>query len=72
MDLELATTEDILDELRRRQMRFVFAGVENTNDTRCARVFCAGLGTGRQDLLRLIRQLHFLFQSTDDAALEND
>jgi len=74
MDLELATTEDILSELHRRQMRFVFAGVENSNDVRCSRVFCAGLGKGRQELLPLIRQLHFLFRAADDAesAMDND
>ena len=74
MDLELATTEDILSEFHRRQMRFVFAGVENSNDIRCSRVFCAGLGQRRQDLLPLIRKLHYLLRAADDAesAVDND
>jgi hypothetical protein len=65
MDLALATTDDILNELQVRQMRFVFAGVENSNDPHGSRVFCAGQGMGRQDLLRLIRELRVLFQAEE-------
>lgn len=34
MNLELATTEDMLAELKRRQMHFVFIGEQNTNGPR--------------------------------------
>ena len=66
MDLELATTDDILAELRRLQMRFVFAGIENSNDARCSHIFCAGQGMSRHDLLQLIRQLRGLVEAEDD------
>ena len=70
MDLAWATTDDILNELRLRQMRFVFAGIENSNDPRCSRVFCAGQGMGREDLLELTRELRaLLLRDGADAAV---
>ena len=68
MELELATTDDIIAELRKRRMRFVFAGVENTNDARCAAVFSAGQARSRGDLLRMIRMVHDVFAKQDEAS----
>lgn len=71
MDLQLATTDDILNELHQRRMRFVFAGVENTNDPGSARVFCAGQGPCREDLLSLLQQLQLLFQAGSDSDIND-
>ena len=38
MDLELATLNDMVDELRRRQMRFVLVAVEPNNHASAATV----------------------------------
>lgn len=54
MDLELATTCDIIHELQRRGMRFVFVGVENTNSNREDLACLAGQGSSPQDVLELI------------------
>ena len=54
MDLELATTEDILMELKRRQKHFVFIGEQNTNSQH-GEVIYAYQGTSRRKLARLLR-----------------
>jgi hypothetical protein len=66
VELALATTDDILEQLRGRGMRFVFAGIENSNRPHGARIYCAGQGMNRQDLLHLVRELHVLFQVDED------
>lgn len=54
MELELATVNDIVEELRRRNLRFVFVGVEATN-TREHTAVVAGAG---RDLVELLRMLN--------------
>ena len=71
MDLELATLSDIMLELRKRDLRFVFAGLEASNDPGHGQVMCAAQGASRQDLLRLIGQLHELFSSERDSDIND-
>jgi hypothetical protein len=54
MDLELATTTDIVEELLRRQLRFVFVAVENANCDPGRSAYLAGQGLSTDDVLRLI------------------
>ncbi len=54
MDLELATSEDMLMELERRHMHFVFIGAQNTN-SRQGEVVYAYQGTSHRELARLLR-----------------
>jgi len=56
MDLEWATTPDMIEELRRRGARFVFVGMQQTNRTADKQiVWVAGQGTSPADLLRLMK-----------------
>ena len=55
MDLELSTTEDIINELRKRRMRFVFIGAINTNIKTDAPTLVASQAIDRKDIFRLIR-----------------
>ena len=44
MDLELATMDDIVDELRRRRLRFVLVARESSNSGRSDTAWIAGAG----------------------------
>ncbi len=54
MDLELATTHDILMELRRRKMHFAFVGAE-TRNRMPGNTFFACYGDSRLEILQLLR-----------------
>ena len=54
MDLELSTTEDMINELRKRKMRFVFIGAINTNTKTAGSTMVASQATDRKDIFRLI------------------
>ncbi|MCA9108421.1 MAG: hypothetical protein KDA52_00620 [Planctomycetaceae bacterium] len=62
MNLEWATTDDLLEELHRRGTTFVFAGVPNTNRKR-DQVHYACQATSSNEMLQLIRMLHYRIQS---------
>ena len=55
MDLELATTDDIVNELRKRRMRFVFIGALNTNIKTSGPTMVAAQAFDCKDVFRLIR-----------------
>ncbi|MDA1053728.1 MAG: hypothetical protein O3C40_25040 [Planctomycetota bacterium] len=67
MDLELATTEDMLTELKRRQTHFVFIGCQNPNVPESEVVY-AYQGTSRRELCRMLRFVlkRLLQQDPDD------
>lgn len=54
MDLELATLDDIIDELHRRDARFVFVGVEPSNEGR-EKIHTAAQGNDVIEVRRLLR-----------------
>jgi hypothetical protein len=54
MELELATTTDIVEELLGRQLRFVFVVVENGNCDLNRSAYLAGQGLSTEDVLRLV------------------
>ncbi|GEM_PF-6348991 len=66
MDLEMTTLNDIVDELRRRQMRFVLVAVEPSNHQREARVLHAAQGLHTQDVLGLVKLAWNQVQKEDD------
>jgi hypothetical protein len=68
MELELATIEGIIEELQKRQLRFVFIGVEDTNSRRDDMVFVAGKGFGPDDISRLIHLGQAAFDGLNDEA----
>jgi hypothetical protein len=55
MDLELATLNDIVEELRRRRMRFVLVAVEPNNHSTTATVMHAAQGMDVRDLVGLVK-----------------
>ena len=55
MDLELTTLNDIVDELRRRRMRFVLVAVEPSNNQHEATIMHAAQGIHAQDMLGLVK-----------------
>lgn len=55
MDLEFATVDEILEELRERGMRFVFIGEPNTNVRSAQRTIVAAQAADQKDLCRLFR-----------------
>ena len=57
IDLEMATTLDILAELRRRKTRFAFIGYTARN-CGTAEVYTAALGSSADDILDMIDLLH--------------
>ena len=65
MDIELATTEDILEELHRREIRFAFVGLQNTN-LKHREVHYACQGATRDEMLKLIRMLYRRVKTTSD------
>ena len=56
MELELATTDQIAQELRTRKQRFVLVARENTNRGDSGEVLIAGQAESSLDILRLCRQ----------------
>ena len=53
MELEIATVDDIIDELRRRKQRFLFVGVGSTNRTE-SEVIYSYQGESYEELLWMI------------------
>jgi hypothetical protein len=72
MDLELATTDDIVNEFRNRGMRFVFIGAINTNIRTSVPTMVASQAVDQQDVLRLIRIGIDEIQHLDDDRIELD
>ena len=56
MELELATIDDMIDELRRRKLRFIFVGVGPTN-LREARITYAFQCASPDEVAWMVRQL---------------
>lgn len=54
MELELATTKDIVQELHRRRMKFVMIGVENTNLKKGNFCFLSGNANRPDEFLTMI------------------
>lgn len=65
MELELATTEDIVNELLRRQIRFAFVAVENTNSNRVEFACCSGKGADCHEVASLFDMGRDAFQRHD-------
>lgn len=65
MELELATTEDIVNELLRRQIRFAFVAVENTNSGRLEFACCSGKGADCHEVANLFDMGRDAFQRHD-------
>jgi len=55
MEMELASTGDIIHELQRRQLRFVLVAMENTNSAREDMAYVAGQGDDCADVISLMR-----------------
>ena len=72
MDLELATTDDIINELRKRKMRFVFIGEINTNIKASSPTMVASQAVDRKDVFRLIRLGADEFRDVNDDWIELD
>ena len=53
MDLELATVEDILRELMKRQLRFATVMVEDTNSLRPEVAYISAKGVDEDDVVEL-------------------
>ena len=66
MDLEFATTADIVKELRDRKMRFVMVGVENSNQDETNPVFLAGQAAGPEEMVKLIELGRDALTTIDD------
>lgn len=65
MELQLATTHDMLDELRRRNVHFAYAGIQNTNRDELEICYeCQG--RSRREILQLIRRLHERIRTAND------
>lgn len=65
MDLKLATTADIVNELLGRELRFVLIAVEHTNSRRTDAAYLAGQGASVQDVLSLIQIGHDAFDQIE-------
>ena len=66
MELEFATTRDIVDELQRRNMRFIFVGTENTNSSRKDATCISAQGTSMDDVLSLVKIGEDAFLNLDE------
>jgi hypothetical protein len=53
MDLKLATTEDILHELMKRQLRFALVVIEDTNSLRPETAYISAKGVDEDDVVEL-------------------
>jgi hypothetical protein len=56
-ELRLATVFDLVSELKLRNIRFVFAGFEDTNTKRAESSWIAGRAASRRHLERLSRMI---------------
>jgi hypothetical protein len=72
MDLELATTDDIVNELRNRRMRFVFIGATNTNIKASGPIIVASQAVNHKDAFDLIKVGVEELQKLDDDRIELD
>ena len=72
MDLELATTDDIINEFRQRKMRFVFIGETNTNIKSSCPTMVASQAVDRKDVFSLIKLGVEGFRGVNDDAIELD
>lgn len=61
MELEVATTQDIIDEFRKRELHFLLVTIETTNSRREADISIAGQGKNRRSLLRLCQMAKVAF-----------
>ena len=66
MELQLATTEDIANELLERQIRFVFLTIESTNTPRLQFACFSGKGVDHRDILELCEFGREVFERDDD------
>lgn len=66
MELEFATTKDMMEELHRRNMRFIFVATENTNSQRKNGTCIAVQGTSVDELLTLIEIGHDVCMDLDE------
>jgi len=55
MDLQLATIQDIAEELRNRKLSYALVAVENTNRTHDTNAWVAGQGESHLHVMRLCR-----------------
>jgi hypothetical protein len=55
VDLQLATIQDMIDELRQRRVPFVLVATENTNRVADTHAWIAGQGATPLDVLNLCR-----------------
>jgi uncharacterized protein related to proFAR isomerase len=72
MNIELATTDDIVNELRKRGMRFVFIGALNTNIKASGPIMVVSQAVDRKDVFRLISLGVDELLHTDDDRIELD
>ena len=61
MDLEFATTDDIIEELRKRKLNFLLVAIKTTNSRRDAGISIAGQGRSQRSLLRLCQMAKIAF-----------
>lgn len=72
MDLELATTDDIVNELRSRRMRFVFIGATHTNINASGPIVVESQAVNHRDAFDLIKVGVEELQKLDDDRIELD
>ena len=68
MDLELATLEDIANELASRELRFALVAIEDTNAQFADAVWFAGQGVNHQDVSNLFEAGRQVFEIERDEA----
>lgn len=66
MDLELATMKDIVEELHRRNVSFVFVGAENANSPQENLVCFAAQGASADEIFSLMRYGREALDEFDD------
>jgi hypothetical protein len=62
MDLQLATTDDIIEELRNRQLNFLLVAMETSDSGEDAGLSIAGQGRSKRSLLRLCQMAMLAFE----------
>ena len=72
MDLQLATFKDIAQELVRRQIRFAFVAVEDTNSARDEFACVCGKGLSHQDVAELFEYGRVVFEEEMDDGVDFD
>jgi hypothetical protein len=72
LDLELATTEQILDELARRPIQFVFVSMFSRGNDRLTGYLAHSPHLGDDDALLLLRRAEQFFdEPTDEGSTES-